>query len=333
MNIRNLLIFIILILNFSCSTDDTEKETDLEKLNLNGKVKSYLKTISRNSVSQNDSLKSEIKEVFRESIKFNKKGNIIEKNSYTKSGNLYKTWVSKYDKKNNEIGIIEIKYPNDTLKTWVKRYDNSGNQIELLIYDNKDSLLRHSKSIYNQFNQITELIILQSRKEKNQIIKAEYLYDNSGNRIKRTSIYKDGSKTEWLTKYDNKGNETEWMVYDKNGKLERRDIYFYDENSNLIKEKSFNSNNILESSGTFKFDNKGNEIEYVEYLYDSIISKEIYIYKEEKLVTKTYNSKGELKSTTELISKFDNNENLIKELLFTNGKLEKIKEYKIEYYK
>ena len=115
--------------------------------------------------------------------------------------------------------------------------------------------------------------------------------------------------------------------------MERRDIYVYDENSNLIEEKLFNSNNILESYETFRFDNKGNEIEYTEYLYDSIISKEVYIYEEEKLVTETYNSKGELKSTTELISKFDNNENLIKELLYTNGKLETVKEYKIEYYK
>jgi len=166
MNTRNLLIFLVLILNFSCSTDKTEKKTDLNKLNINGKVKSYLKTISRNSDLQNDSLKSEPKEVFRESIKLNKEGNIIEKNSYTKSGNLYKTWISKYDENNNEIGIIEIKYPNDILKTWIKRYDKLGNQIESLIYDNKDSLLSHSKSIYNQFNKVTELIILKSRKEK-----------------------------------------------------------------------------------------------------------------------------------------------------------------------
>ena len=205
-----------------------------------------------------------------------------------------------------------------------------------MIYDHKDSILSHTKSEYNKFNKETELTILKSKKAKNQLVKVGYEYDKDGNRLKTTRHYADNSKTEWFTKYDSFGNETEWRVYDRKRNMERIDStnYIYYDNGKIKEEKMFSSNNIPGVYGISKYNKNEDEIEYIEFLNDSITSKEIYIYDSNSgRITKYYDSNGELESTIKLTSEFDGNRNLIKESEFENGKLRTIKEYKIEYYK
>ena len=328
MNIRNLFIIFLFLSIFSCTTDNQERNTDVERLNLSGKVKSLLKTNSRA-----DSI---LKETHRELSLFNSNGNIIEKQSFKKSGEKYKKWISIYDKNQFEIETIEIKYPNDTLKRWINKYDNSGNEIESLIYDHKDSILSHTKSEYNKFNKETESIILKSRPAKNQLVKVSYEYDDGGNEVKTTRYYVDKSKTEWFTKYDSFGNEIEWTVYDRMGNLERKDStsYTYYNNNNIKEEKAYNTVDGPEFYSISIYDEKGNEIEYIEFLNDSIKSKELYFYDNNDVkTTKYFNSNGRLKKTIKLISEFDDNGNLIKESDYENGQLRTTKEYKIDYYK
>lgn len=320
----------------SCISDNQKRKTDVERLKLNGKVKSYLKTIHRSSNKLNDTIETTLKEQHIELILFNINGNIIEEISFKKNGERYKKWISVYNSKGDEIEKFEIKYPNDTLKHWLNKYDNSGNEIESLTYDHKDSILSHTKSKYNKFNKEAELKILKSKQAKNQLVKVSYEYDKDGNRIKTIRHYADDSKTEWLTKYDSIGNETEWTVYDRKGNLQRIDStnYIYYDNGKIKEEKMFSSVDIPGVYGISKYNGNGDEIEYIEYLDDSITSKEIYIYDNNgSQITKYYDSNGELESTIKLTSEFDNNGNLIKESEYENGKLRTIKEYKIEYYK
>ena len=320
----------------SCISDNQKRKTDVEKLQLNGKVKSYLETIHRSSNEPNDTIETTFKEQHREHILFDKNGNIIEEISYKKNGERYKKLISVYNSKGDEIEKFEMKYPNDTLKRWLNKYDNSGNQIESMIYDHKDSILSHTKSKYNKSNKEVESIILKSKHAKNQLEKVSYEYDKDGNRIKTTRHYADNSKTEWFTKYDSFGNETEWTVYDRKGNLERIDStnYIYYDNGKIKEEKMFCSVDIPGIYGISKYNENGDEIEYIEFFNDSVTSKDIYIYdKDGGQTTKYYNSNGELESTIKLTSEFDDNGNLIKESEYENGKLRKIKEYKIDYYK
>ncbi|SDI66033.1 hypothetical protein [Winogradskyella thalassocola] len=336
MNIRNLFIIFLLFSIVSCISDNQKRKTDVDRLQLNGKVKSYLETIRRSSNELNDTIKTTFKEQHRELILFDKNGNIIEKVSFKKNGERYKKWISVYNDKGDEIEKLEIKYPNDTLKRWTAKYDNTGNKIESLIYDSKDSILSHTKSTYNELNKETELIILKSKKVKNQLVKVGYEYDKYDNEVKTTRIYADKSKTEWFTKYDSFGNETEWTVYDRMGNLERKDTtnYTYYNNNNIKEEKSYSSNDIPGVYGISKYGENGDEIEYVEYLNDSITSKEIYIYDNNSgQITKYYDSNGEIEKTIKLTSDFDSNGNLIKKSEYQNGKLRTIREYKIEYHK
>lgn len=320
----------------SCNSDNQNRETDIERLNLNGQVKSYLKKIHRSSNELNDTIETTFKEQHRELTLFNKNGNIIEEVSFKKNGERYKKWILVYNSKGDEIEKFEIKYPNDTLKRWLKKYDNSGNKIESIIYDHKDSILSHTKSEYNKFNKETESIILKSKPAKNQLVKVSYEYDEDGNEIKTTRYYADKSKTEWFTKYDSFGNETEWTVYDRKGNLERIDStsYIYYENNKIKEEKMFCSVDIPGIYGVSKYNKNGDEIEYIEFLNDSIILKEIYInHTNGSRTTEYYKANGELKSISKLTSEFDSNGNLIKESEYENGKLKTIKNYKIEYYK
>jgi hypothetical protein len=331
MNIRNPLIIFLFFSIFSCSTDNQKRNTDVERLNLNGKVKSYLKRVSRTSNSKTDSV---LKETHRELLLFNRNGNIIEKQSFKKNGEKYKKWISVYDKNQFEIETIEIKYANDTLKRWLNKYDNSGNEIESFIYDHKDSILSHTKSEYNKSNKETELIILKNKPAKNQLVKVSYDYD--GNEIKTTRYYADKSKTEWFTEYDSNGNETEWRVYDKKGRLERKDeySYTYDKDSNIIEDKSYSSNDELGSYGISKYDKRNNETEYYEYLNDSTFNKEIYTYnnRNDRVKTTYYNTQDILTRESTSEYKYDDFDNLIKEMSWKNGKLKEVRNYEIVYW-
>ncbi|WP_298348195.1 hypothetical protein [uncultured Dokdonia sp.] len=336
MNIRNLFIIFLFLSIVSCISGNQNRETDIERLKLNGQVKSYLKTIHRSSNALKDTIETTLKEQHRELTLFDKNGNIIEEISFKKDGERYKKWISVYNSEGDEIEKVEIKYPNDTLKRWLNKYDNSGNKIESLIYDSNDSILRHTKSSYNDFNKETESTILKSKKAKNQLVKVGYEYDKDGNRLKTTRHYADNSKTEWFTKYDSFGNETEWRVYDRKGNMERIDStnYIYFDNGKVKEEKMFSSNDIPGVFGISKYNKNEDEIEYIEFLNDSITSREIYIYdNNSSQITKYYDSNGELESTIKLTSEFDENRNLIKKSKFKNGTLRTIKEYKIEYYK
>ncbi|MDC8003870.1 hypothetical protein POV27_07390 [Aureisphaera galaxeae] len=357
MNALNLLMLFLLLSVAGCGPDMPKKQTDVERLRLNGAVKSYLETIQRNSNYIRDTTEPVLKEVHREYLLFNTHGNITEKKSFKWNGEPHRIWMSIYDNDQNEIELIEIKPPHDTLKRWIRtynayevesiemkypndtlkrrieRYDANGNEVESLTYDHKDSLLSHTRVTFDGSNNKTAYIYIKSEKEKDPLLKVTYEYDNNGNRIKTTRHYADKSKAEWFTEYDSVGNEIEWRVYDRKGKLKRRDTYVYDENSNLLEERLFTSDNVLETMGVSEYDKEGREIKFTEYLYDSIRSSEIKEYDELGNVTITYlNRKGEPRSRTQIISEFDENENLIKELEYKNGKLIAIKEYKIEYY-
>jgi hypothetical protein len=331
---RNLLIlFLLFNIIFGCIQEKKSSKNSLDWRNLNGRVKTYQQTIYRISKLPNDSLK--LKKSIGELLSFNKNRDIDEKISFKRNGKKHKRWVYKYDRHKYNIGIIEIKYPNDTLTYTIEKYDNFGNNIESFTYNQNDSLLNHSKSVFNNFNKKTESIIIKNEKSKNQLIKVNYQYDNDGNEIKTTRHYKDSSKTEWFTDYNSFGNEIEWKVYDREGLLDRRDVYLYDSNQNLIGESIFDQNNNLDSKYISVYDNLGNETETIEYYNDFTFSKELYFYnsKNDNIKTLLYNSDGILTKEWTSEYKYDKFDNLIEELNYENGEIIEKRSYEIYYWK
>lgn len=325
----------ICILMLSCASTMKPKENDLERYNLNGKVKSCTKAISYYKYEKEDTIVKDIETKKYEELVFNKEGNVAQKNSFYRDGRPYKKIVYIYDKYFNNIERITIKIPLDTVLRSIKKYDSSRNNIESLIYDGKDSLIRHLQSLYDKDNNQIRSLILKSKESPNPLLKIEYKYDSNGNEIETIRYYKDKTQTHWYTKYDTVGNEIEWIVNDKYGNQERRYITIYDENSNPIEEKLFDSNNEIDSYFISKYNAFGNEIESREYFKDSTFKRKTYLYDQRgnEIELKKFDTKGNLRSTSKTEYQYDINENLIKESLYKNDRLETVRSFEIKYFK
>jgi hypothetical protein len=122
-----------------------------------------------------------------------------------------------------------------------------------------------------------------------------------------------------LTEANLKGNvsfveKTEYEAVYKfgeiqNGRLKRKNTYKYDDKGNEIEKNFYNSSGSLGNKSTYKYDDKGNLIEENSYYSDgSLESKETYMYE------------------------FDKMGNWIKRVSFKEDKPDVITERVIEYY-
>ncbi|WP_299213618.1 hypothetical protein [uncultured Dokdonia sp.] len=322
------------LLMLSCASTLKPKENDLERYELNGKVKSYTKIISYYRYYSNDTVIKNIKTNKYEELVFNEKKQLIQKNSFYRTGELYKKIVYVYDKNYNNVKRIIIKIPSDTISKSIEKFDLKGNNIESFIYDGNDSLISHSQSVFHKDNNQTRLLILKSKESSNPLLKVAYKYDDKGNEIETIRHYKNKTQTHWYTKYDSKGNEIEWIVNDNQGNQERRDVTIYDENSNPIEEKTFDSENRIDTHYISKYDDSGNEIESREYFKDSTYTKNEYIYDDlgNEVELRKYDTKGNLNTIWKTKYQYDNYKNLIKKSLYKNDRLETVRSFEIKYF-
>jgi hypothetical protein len=332
--ILKLIKFSLCLVLLGCSNNINFKKTSIEKLDLKGNVKSYTKAISYYTYEKEDIVVKNIESKKYEELVFNEEGNIVQENSFYRDGRPYKKIVYVYDKYFNNTERITIKIPSDTLSRSIDKYDVDGNEIESFVYDEKDSLISHSQSIYDKDNNETTLIILKNKETPNPLVKVDYRYDDKGNDIETIRYYKDKTETHWYTKYNRKGNEIEWIVHDKDGNQNRRDVHVYDENSNPIEEKVFDSDNEIDTHYISKYDASGNEIEYREYFKDSIFTKIEYVYDElgNEIESKKFDTKGNLGTTWKTKYQHDNYKNLIKKSLYKNDRLETVRSFEIKYF-
>jgi hypothetical protein len=113
-----------------------------------------------------------------------------------------------------------------------------------------------------------------------------------------------------LTRYDVKGNKTEWNGYNSDGSFSYKYTYKYDAKGNTIEKIEYNSAGSLKS--TWEYDNKGNNIEYNEYSSGGSLGKKvIYKYddKGNRIEQNEYNSDGSLREKSTF--KYDAKENRI----------------------
>ena len=97
----------------------------------------------------------------------------------------------------------------------------------------------------------------------------------------------DGNKTEhvvyghlglekYLYTYDTKGRCTGYEVYDvrpdNTHTIHRKHVYAFDDNSNVVDHKVFESDGTLDGQFTYKYDLKGNKIEAALYTRTGLLS-------------------------------------------------------------
>lgn len=314
MKIKSYAIIIISISLSSCNNFGQQKN-DIQKQELNGKVKyitvnSFAATEKFGEIVKGEKLigsPNNINGYFdnNEEITFNEKGyKITEKNGFINFKYLYNT-------KNQ---IIEI---NDFSKDGGEIYSK-----KTYIYI-KDKLKEENVYNYKPYKSLSEKVIND--------------YDELGNMIKSTNYNKDGKfSSKVIFKYDKYGNQIEMKILDSINETSYLSRYKYDSKKNQIEEKNINEDGSFELIKR-KYDNYHNIIEInkqdmpiVVYMGD--IKK--YKYNNNLVIeyTHLFGYSDEVYEKIKYVYVFDKNKNWIKKTIIKNGVPEKIIERVIEYY-
>jgi hypothetical protein len=199
---------LFLIINFSFA----QTTTDLTKAGLKGKVSfiscSEYKLVEKFGEIEKGSF------YFKDTYKYDEKGNKIESNFYDADGSLSHKVTSKYDEKRNEIEVNGYYADGSLFYKDTYKYDEKGNKIERNSYY-ADGSLSH---------------------------KVTYKYDEKGYMIESNRYNYKGNKGSFDSKdtykYDEKGNKIESNFYDAEGSLFYKYTYKYefDKIGNWIKQ-------------------------------------------------------------------------------------------------
>ena len=191
----------IFLLVFLAVCSGGTKKTNLEKENLNGKIK-ILKETRYEAVEKDGKITKGEKIYDSVVTMYDETGNATERKEYAPDGGLVRADICKYDNNGNQIE--ESRYNADRCE-WkgVYNYDEKGNLIEVSDYG------VNSKRVYK--------------------------YDKKGNRIEYRYYNSDGSLNNKLAfKYDERGNMIERNRYDSDGDLQGTITlkYEFDEKNN-----------------------------------------------------------------------------------------------------
>lgn len=295
-------IFSIIVL-VSCT--QTEQKTDLTKKNLMGKVKQitekrYLVDDKFENI-ENDTL------VETNVLLYDENG-FRSKKDFRGSDDP----DCKYDEKGNPI---EYTYKGWSIHKWKLKWDDKGRVIEESVFDT-DGNLKYKRT---------------------------FKYDNNGNNIERedqTAYTHDTNRfmySKYVYKYDNKNNKIGWYREDNiDSSLSPMETYKYDDNGNILEEKSF-SDGVLSAIIKYDYDNNGNLIEVKTNSLDRDYSSKATINYDEKgneieRVETGVIDKEPIKIKNTYKYEFDKNGNWIKKIEYEDGIAEMITKREIEYY-
>ena len=294
----------ILSLTFISCYKKKAKETDWEKFNLRGKVKSITsteyKTVEKFGEVQRDSL------ISKEISKYNDKGNVTEIASYDSDGSIKQKQTKKYNDKENVIEHVRYKSGGalDCKETY--RYNKKGILIEYVRYKSDGALDCKETYRYNKKGSLIEHVRYKSggeldcketyshnkkenKKEKKHIRYASdgslyvkyseiYKYDKKANLIELIR-YKSGGALYWKEtyRYNKKGSLIEQARYDSNGSIQQKQTKKYDDKENLISKTDYSRirySKIKKQKTIYKYDGKGNKLERVFYMSDKPLRRE-----------------------------------------------------------
>jgi YD repeat-containing protein len=304
-------IALILISNF-CIGQNTA--SDIEELGLNGTVeklkeRTYEAIMKGSKITKGKQLYRKSDFDFDNDIKFNQIGNILERITYYSKDTIYYKSFYKYDKYDKLE--ISTSYHSNEYKNKIRPYssiymgkDNeddyshSQDNKTSYIYDRKKRLIRtesnnppgtnpsQKKYKYNKKNELTSVTTYSGENYFNN--RFEYKYNLNGNKniCYHYSLSTDKLWRKYTYVYDEFGNKIEQIDYDRNDSLDGNFKYYFDKNSNLIREKSFwdNGDEIIYSNINYEYelDENKNWIQMIKYedgIPTMLTKREIEYYK------------------------------------------------------
>ncbi|WP_339888520.1 hypothetical protein [uncultured Flavobacterium sp.] len=295
---------------FFCKKDEktVSEEVDSEKTNsqwvdfeLNGNVKSTLEyTTEEKRDNENTSSVRKFENQFSPDIalKFDEKGKLVNKISYSEDGNVSEDII--YDGKDKIISIknftnakdfVETKYTWDNNKNTIitRRFNGlqmldkevflfeNGKKIEKYKYDSHENQADRTSYSYDNDNRVTEEIYFQGKPIMQSRLSIEY--DNNGNKSIEIIYNKDFKViTKTTYEYDGSNQLIYTKTYTDNGSLDAEQFRTYDDKNRLISKGSFevfdNSNN----KEDFEYDENDNTTSWKIYKNQKLLSKTTYTF-------------------------------------------------------
>lgn len=221
---------------------------------------------------------------WKRNVKYDERGNLVECCSCESNGVLASKVTYKYDNKGNKIEWNRYDSDEKLDEKETYKYDEKGNEIERCIYDFNQVLKERYTHKYDKKGYLKKRGMYNSNGE----IEWEHTYKrNSKGKIKGCTC-KSGGELVWKDKYtyDAKSRMYKKSRYDDYQKLVEETIYRfgeiekyacdpdenvlikkeitkYDNLDNEIEKSVYDSDGHLLEKFTHKYDDRGNEIEYV----------------------------------------------------------------------
>ena len=302
---------------FSCNSNNNRSfekkkpESDWSLL----KLKANVKVLTEISHFESGKSQPGKKGSFIEHTKcvFNNNGYITEKYRYNAAGNVLIKTINTYDTNGNLTKKVRYSSIDSLLTKTIFSYDNKGNNIEENEYNSDGSLWQRRIFKYNDQGNLIE----------------RYRYDLYGSLLAKKTIFK----------YDEKGNKTEETRYNEDKSLLASHTYKYDKKGNVIENAEYCSNEINGKFNqlTYKsvYDNKSNKI--TEKKYDSediLLSTSIYKYneKDDLVGFKKFKPDGKIIIEWTQALEYDKKNNFIKLTRYEDSVAKFMIEREIEYY-
>ena len=234
---KKIILSLTMALVIHYSNSQVTSKSDLQELEVKGKVKSLRETsykaINVSGKIQKGKRKTENSDEKDSFISFNEKGNKIERIEYTSDGKTYEKLSYLYDDKGYDTIIYNEKDSHNLIAKYVHKYDEKGNLIERRHYNPDGS----NDNIYT------------------------YKYDENKNLVEYNWFKKDGNfGSKDIYKYDTKGNMLEDATYKSDERLEWKITYEYNDSGNCVEENTYKGSKFY-IKYLKKFDDKGNQIE------------------------------------------------------------------------
>jgi hypothetical protein len=240
--------------------------------------KGRVKSVQDLNFSYNPADSGALGHFFKEYLKFNKAGNLVERIDYQKDGKFSLRYIFRYDRAGNYVEKKSFAEDGSLRSLQTFDFDKEGNMIRTAKYNGADSLVEVHKHYYDEHGRMVELC----REPETFHTNNTYSYDSLNRPVTRERIdvisgkrsgklyiithkysyaYKYNGDTfeETMYTYNYKGYTT--TILNKNDRvLGRRGIDGY--------EKPFEE--------TFNFDPSGNVIEYKEVKEGMVDDKRSY---------------------------------------------------------
>lgn len=264
-----------LFIIYQCqSTEDlkgVKAISDLEEMELNGKVKSLEEVkykASRNTKTNEFMKMGKLKINSLHAVYvFNEEGNLKNTTWYDVDGNEGRQEKYEYKPKKKEIVVTSYDAEGEKTSKRIDKYDKKGNKIEHLVY------MGDEKEPYRETFKYDEAgnIIKEVAEKADGPIVIDYSYDDKGSLIEQRQTQNDELMMKETFQYDDEGG----LI--KSEQDERRIVYgglmyqkFYEKDKEI--ERRVLEDKKLKNRYEYKYDDYGNEIGFTEYDPDGNIT-------------------------------------------------------------